>query len=321
MQGHAFAGPHQVAGPKLLFGERGRMDERMDLVRSVTDGRYVYLRNYYTHVSQGQHIQYQFQTPTTRVWRELFDRGLANEAQSIFWRVPKAPEELYDLQTDPDEVHNLAALPAHQDTLVRLRSALRAHLLEVRDVGFLPEAEMHARAAGGSPYTCGHDPSRFLLEAILEAAELASGLDPAAVARLVGLAAHEDGAVRYWAVLGLRMRGAATVRAHGGLLEKALDDASPDVRIAAAEALGQFGDETQRRAALDVLRALASPKDNGVLVAMPALAAIEALGDRSAELRSFLSDLDPSGASPDRRFDGYVPRLIENITGTPPRRP
>ncbi|MCX6854291.1 MAG: sulfatase, partial [Verrucomicrobia bacterium] len=44
MQGHAFAGPHQTEPQSFIFGERGRMDERMDLVRSVTDGRYVYLR-------------------------------------------------------------------------------------------------------------------------------------------------------------------------------------------------------------------------------------------------------------------------------------
>ena len=91
MQGHAFAGPFQTAPPALLFGERGRMDERYDLVRSVTDGRYVYLRNFYPHVSQAQHVDYQFMTPTTRVWRDWFDRGLTNDAQSIFWRVPQCP--------------------------------------------------------------------------------------------------------------------------------------------------------------------------------------------------------------------------------------
>ncbi len=91
MQGHAFAGPFQTAPPALLFGERGRMDERFDSVRSVTDGRYVYLRNFYPHVSQAQHVDYQFMTPTTRVWRDWFDRGLTNDAQSIFWRVPQRP--------------------------------------------------------------------------------------------------------------------------------------------------------------------------------------------------------------------------------------
>src|SRR4051812_2502697 len=53
MQGHAFAGEFQEEPQPLMHGARGRMDECKDLVRSVTDGRYVYLRNFNPHVSQG----------------------------------------------------------------------------------------------------------------------------------------------------------------------------------------------------------------------------------------------------------------------------
>ena len=134
MQGYAFAGPHQSAPQPYLFGQRGRMDERMDLVRSVTDGRYVYLRNYYPHVSQAQRVAYQFETPTTRVWHQLYSDGRTTDAQSIFWRVPKAPEELYDLETDRDEVNNLAASPEHRGVLEKLRAAQREHLARVRDI-------------------------------------------------------------------------------------------------------------------------------------------------------------------------------------------
>ena len=77
------------------------MDERIDLVRSVTDGRYVYLRHYLPHRIYGQYIDYMFQTATTWVWRDLFDDGKLNEAQSQFWR-EKPAEELYDLETDRD---------------------------------------------------------------------------------------------------------------------------------------------------------------------------------------------------------------------------
>jgi len=40
MQGHAFLGKFQEAPQSFVHGFRGRMDERDDLVRSVTDGRY-----------------------------------------------------------------------------------------------------------------------------------------------------------------------------------------------------------------------------------------------------------------------------------------
>ncbi len=314
MQGHAFAGPFQTESPRFIFGERGRMDERMDLVRSATDGRYVYLRNYYPHVSQAQRVAYQFETPTTRVWHALFMQGKTTEAQSIFWRVPKDPEELYDLKTDPDEVKNLAQSPKHQAVLKKMRGALREHLNEVRDVSFLPESELQTRAEGSSPYEVGHDEAQYPFEKILAAADLASGLDSTATPELAALMREDaDSAVRFWGALGLLMRGQSAVQEQGKALEAALADDSVNVRIVAAQTLGQFGDAAASAQALDTLGKLIAPEDNGVLTAMSALAAVEALGGKAAALRDQITTLDPDGDSPDARYNSYVPRLIANI--------
>lgn len=313
MQGHAFAGPHQAEPPAFLFGERGRMDERMDLVRSVTDGRYVYLRNYFPHVSQGQRVAYQFDTPTTHIWRGLFDQGKTTEAQSIFWRVPKAPEELHDLHTDRDEVRNLAGSPAHQAILDKLRAAQREHLFKIRDVCFLPEGGIHSRSQGSTPYELARDETRYPLKRIVAAAELASNLEPGALPELQKLLADSDSAVRYWAALGFLMRGQNAVAQNEDSLRAALKDASPYVRIVAAEALGLHGREDVRASALTVLRELAPSEKNGVLISMSALAAIEALGKNAASLHDFVRGLNPNGPSPDARFNSYVPRLIQNI--------
>lgn len=313
MQGHAFAGPHQSEPQPFLFGERGRMDERMDLVRSVTDGRYVYLRNYYPHVSQAQRVAYQFETPSTRVWHQHFVDGKTNDAQSIFWRVPKAVEELYDLQADRDEVHNLTASPEHRAILEKLRAAQRQHLVEVKDVCFLPEIELHARSAGSTPHEIARDAAKYPIENIIAAADLASNLDPAASAALATLMADPDSAVRCWGALGLLMRGGDAVAANAAALGEALADDSPAVRIVAAQALGAHGDAAALGKALDTLAALAPPEKNGVLVSMSALAAIEALGEKATPLHAAIATMKPDGASPDERYNSYVPRLIENI--------
>ncbi len=313
MQGHAFAGPHQSEAPLFLHGERGRMDERMDLVRSTTDGRYVYLRNYHPHVSQAQRVTYQFETPTTRVWNQLFTEGKTNEAQSLFWQVPKAVEELYDLESDPDEVKNLVDSPEHLPVLEKFRTAQREHIAKVRDVCFLPEIELHARSADSTPYEFARDSSKYAFEEILAAAALASDLKADSVSALSGLMSDSDSAVRYWAALGLLMRGGESVRENTAALEKALDDESPSVRIVAAEALAAHGGSDAQDKALEVLCELTPPESNGVLVSMSALAAIEALGEKAASLHSSIATMKPDGPSPDGRYNSYVPRLIENI--------
>ncbi|MEQ1824592.1 MAG: sulfatase-like hydrolase/transferase [Pirellula sp.] len=313
MQGNAFAGPYQSAPPAYIYGERGRMDERMDLVRSITDGRFVYIRNYFPHVSQGQHVSYQFQTPTTQVWRSLFDAGKTNEFQSTFWRIPKAPEELYDLESDRDEVRNLAGQVAHQATLDKMRKANREHIAGIRDICFLPESELHRRSQGTTPFELARDNSKYPIERIVNAAELASNLDPASLPELAKLLSDSDNAIRWWAVLGHRMRGDAAVKTNHQLLTIALGDESPAVRIAAAEALGLYGNEESRTAAIQSLTELAPADKNGVLVSMSALAAIEALGDKAASLKPIVANLSPNGPSPDARYNSYVPRLIKNI--------
>ena len=85
MQGHAFLGPFAEPPQPFVYGFRGRMDERHDMLRTATDGRYVYIRNYMPHKIYGQYLAYMFQTPTTRVWRQLHREGKLNAAQEIFW--------------------------------------------------------------------------------------------------------------------------------------------------------------------------------------------------------------------------------------------
>lgn len=312
MHGQAFMGPFQTPPPRYQFGFRGRMDERYDLVRSVRTDRYLYIRNYMPHLIYGQYLNYMFQTPTTRVWRRLYDEGQLKPPQTFFWE-PKPPEELYDLQTDPDEVRNLATSPSHQAVLAELRAALREHLLATRDVGFLPEAECHRRAAGSTIYEMAQDPNRYPMERILAMAELASSLQPDALLQLHQGLNDDDSGVRYWAALGLLMRGSNAVTASRGLLRAALQDQNPCVRVVAAQALAQFGSEADLADALSVLRALASPEDHGAYLAILTLNALDALGPKAAPLRDFLKTLPRKDPRAPARANEYVPRLLSRI--------
>jgi uncharacterized sulfatase len=310
MQGHAFLGEYCAEPRPYVFGFRGRMDERYDLVRAATDGRYVYVRNFMPHRVYGQHVSYMFQTGTTQVWKRLHDEQKLNAQQEVFWNT-KPPEELYDLAEDPDEVHNLADSAEHQAVLARLRNAVRAWMLDVRDVGLLPEGEMHARAAGAAPYDFAHDHERYALERILETAELAAQLSPNATAALVAALGERDRGVRYWGASGLLMREGAGVGAGGAALVQLLADPSPDVRIAAAEGLARYGASAATRLqAMGVLEGLGDWSRGNVFAAMAALNALDAIGEPAQAVRERLRARPARGTAPHARYREYVPRLL-----------
>jgi uncharacterized sulfatase len=305
-----FAAPPQ----RYQFGFRGRMDERYDLVRSVRNERFIYIRNFRPDLIYGQHLAYMFETPTTQVWKRLYDDGKLQPPQTFFWQT-KPPEELYDLQNDRDEVRNLANSTEHQATLSVLRSALREHLLATRDVGFLPEAEMHRRAAGSTPYELGHDSAKYPFDRVLAMAELASGLKPEALPKLKDGLKDADSGVRYWAALGLAMRDAAAVNAAREGLCAALKDESPSVRIAAARGLGMYGNADDLALVMPVLKDLAAPDKNGVFVSLETLSTIEVLGQKAAPLREFLRTMPRQDPNANERTTSYVPRLTEHLLG------
>lgn len=314
MQGHAFLGKHQAAPQPFVYGFRGRMDERYDCVRSVTDGRFVYIRNFRPDKIYGQHINFMWQTPTTRVWEQMFKDGKLNAAQAAFWKT-KPSEELYDLTTDRDEVNNLAGAPEQKAVLEKFRAALRAQEVRIRDVGLLPEGEFHRRSAGSTPYDFGHDETKFPFARIYAAAELASSLQPDATTKLVEGLTDAEAGVRYWSVLGLLMRGGEAVKATHTPLAKALDDSSPDVRIAAAEALGRYGADADLVRILPLLGQAADWSKNDVFTVMAALNAVTALGDKAAPLAATIKTLPTSGPAPDARHREYVPRLLAELRG------
>jgi uncharacterized sulfatase len=255
-----------------------------------------------------------FQTPTTRVWKQLYDAGKLRPPQTFFWEA-KPPEELYDLETDRYEVQNLADSPAHQAILRELREALRAHLLNTRDAGFLPEPEQHRRATGTSIYELCHDPARYPLEQILAAADLASGLKPHALPQLKSGLADKDSGVRFWSALGLLMRGSNAVHSARQELRLALQDEAPAVRVTAANALAKFAGEPEQSLALDVLQQLMDPEKNTAYVSIMALNALQSLPGLPPPLRESIKRIPLKDPSAPERANSYVPRLVSELTG------
>jgi uncharacterized sulfatase len=74
------------------------------------------------------------------------DDGRAlNPVQLLFFVPEKPAEELYDLDTDPHEVRNLAGQPEYRTVLDRMRQALDVWQRSAGDLGLVPEAELRER--------------------------------------------------------------------------------------------------------------------------------------------------------------------------------
>jgi len=274
MQGSAFLGERAGAPRRYVFAIRDRVDEVFEFSRTVRDDRYQYIRNYMPHRPVMQYSTYSEQTPIRQELRRLAADGELAGSQAWLMRPAKPAEELYDTQTDPHAMHNLVDSPRHREILERMRGALRTWMIETRDTGPLPEAEMRARARNGSPYVMARRAGAFPLARILDAAELI-GRGPAEFEKLRNLLADSDPAVRYWAATGLAALG-GDARGAQAELTRAIRDRSPSVRIAAAEALCRLEREKD---ALPVL--VDALKHQDPRVRLHAAAVLVAVGEKA----------------------------------------
>lgn len=145
-----------------------------------------------------------------------------------------------DVENDPHMLSNLADDPKYAPVVERMRSELRTWQLRTRDLGLLTEYEMHRRADGSSQYEVGQSRHSYPLEKILTVAEIASQRSAQHVDQLIRSLNDDEPAVRWWAATGLTALGEDAGSAQSAL-KSSLQDASPIVRLAAAEALCNLG--------------------------------------------------------------------------------
>lgn len=238
MQGRAFLGKQFEAPAPYVYGYRDRMDGRYDLIRAATDGHYKYIRNYMPYLSYSQQIAYVNQQSSMREWQRLHDTDELNPVQDAFFGI-KPQEELYDVSEDPNEVNNLASDPRYADRIAAMRENLESWMFEIRDTGFLPEAEMYERVGAGTPYEISRESGQYALEEAMEAAKLASQL-PVNTAKLLELLENDRSEVRYWGIIGMNSAGQLSKKIISRL-QKILEDPSMSVRIAAAQLLCSQG--------------------------------------------------------------------------------
>lgn len=239
MQGQAFMGKYEAAPRQLQFGFRANQANHFDPCRTVTDGRFKYIRAYLPQKPFNLRNGFQWGMPSNIGWDGYALDRIRNPeraAQKPEWLqpyMPKTAEMLFDLDADPFELNNLAGDPAKRPVLETLRIALAANVRNTMDLGFFP---LSTRDKGEPLYTWVRK-EKFDLDQLITLAEKASESNPANKALFIESLSSKYASIRFWGASGLSI-----LAANGQLeecpdeLKKAVNDADPSVSATAAEA-------------------------------------------------------------------------------------
>ena len=170
MHGRAFLGQQQGDPRKYVFACRDRMDPAPETIRAVRDKRFKYVRNYRPDLPYLGYIPYRDQQQIMQEIHRLAEQQSLGPEHWQFTAAKKPLEELYDTQTDPHEIQNLAANPRYFEKLHELRRAHQQWNERIQDLGRMPESEMLKRIwpDGVQPTTA--TPSLELVDGIVSLA-------------------------------------------------------------------------------------------------------------------------------------------------------
>ena len=305
MLGNAFLGEQKTEEPEYVHFFRARDDENYEMTRAVRTRKFRYIRNYMPHRIYGQHGWYIWRASAVRAWEQAYKNGQCNAIQNRYFQKKESSEELYDITTDPHNIYNLSGDPKYADVLKEMREENQRWLRENRDAGFLPEAMMVELSKGKPPYDLTHSVD-FPFGRIFSTAEMATTENPEYLPELIKRLSDDHPGVRYWAatgcaILGEKARGAAS------RLEKMLEDAYGNNRVAAAEALCRMG-ITEKP-----LRVLVNEMNSGEQwVPMHAMNALRGLGDiAKPAVKQIMNGLNPRVQREHYFMRGYVDLLDE----------
>ncbi|GEP44898.1 sulfatase family protein [Brevifollis gellanilyticus] len=142
MQGQVFLGADAEAPREYTFGARDRCDETVFRLRTVRDAKYRYIHNFTPERPFLQPNEYkEKQYPVWNLIKELAAQDKLTPEQAVLAAPNMPEEELYDMEKDPHQIHNLAKSPDHQQTLERLRGVLDKWIEDSDDQGRIPEPE------------------------------------------------------------------------------------------------------------------------------------------------------------------------------------
>ena len=232
-EGRPFLGDDRSDPVDHLILSSDRSDNGIDMVRTVTDGRFVYSRNYMPYMNEARYIRYmEIGEIKQQMRRDLAENKLNMLQKSLF--DPRPAEFLYDIENDLWETQNLANEPEYQTVLEKMRSQLKEEVLDSRDVMFLPEYEIRVLSESTTAYEFRLNEEQYPVKEIYEAASLSGFRGEEIAQQQVDLLSNNNPIVRYWAILGLRSQDMETLQPFSKAIIEAINDEYPPTAVLAS---------------------------------------------------------------------------------------
>lgn len=303
MQGRAFLGSRRVAPPEddvaFLFADR--FDEIYGMRRGLTDGRWKYIRCFTSHLPAAPYSYYSLGQAGWTAWQNAWKDGILKAPYNDLWIAPQPVERLFDTQSDPMEVHNLAGEPDHAARLATMRERLQAQMIAVADTGIIPEP-MFDSLAHAKPIADYLAARKSEVPELVSLAFTASARDVKNLPELISKLSSEDPITRYWAAEGCLILGKAAAPAANDLT-KLLNDSQSAVRVAAAHELFILDQPQGKKSLLEELDRAANEYEEQNVV--NTLTRIDALND--------ISDAWVNRTRKDKKTGEYLQRLAKRL--------
>jgi arylsulfatase A-like enzyme len=243
--------PEHMTGRKLIGKDRSepadhlalssdRSDNGIDMIRTVTDGKYVYSRNFMPFMPEARYIRYMEIGEIKQQMRKDLAEGKLNPLQKSLFE-DRPAEFLFDTENDIWETKNLAGDSEYRTVLLQMRELLKTEVLQSRDILFLPEYEIGLLTDTITAYEFRLNEKDYPLAKIYEAASLSGFRGKETTEKQIKLLADPDKIIRYWAIIGLRSQSPENLKPYVKEIIHAMqDDYLPVAVTASAIAYREF---------------------------------------------------------------------------------
>lgn len=223
---------------QYLFLSSDRSDESTDLTRTVISKKYAYTRVFMPFMQEVRYLNYMDKGDITAQIRKDFKESKLNKTQQRILESREA-EYLFDLENDPWEVNNLANNPKYAKVLEQFRKQLQHHVIEQKDVMFLPEGRFSEVQKTQTLFEFRKDEKAYPIEQIVKVAMLSGLKTDEAIKAQINALSNPNVTVQYWAAMGLRSHEKVMLKKYLPQLLQTLPSSSPSVSVSVALALSE----------------------------------------------------------------------------------